>query len=230
MEYFNKNIKNYKIIYILLFYLVWTICQLVIRPALYQITPDGSILFQILFDGVLKNLLWTVPALFLIRKFNQKLWIKSGELFQNPLKLETDQKKEILWIILLEIIFCVLNSVVSHKGLYFRTDGLPECVSFLFVGITEEFVFRAWLLNSGIKDNNQKNQYFAIAVNAILFLCIHFPIWILQGNFITNFTSLGFVMILALSVFFSWTMLRFRNIWIPVGVHMLWDILVTILN
>ncbi|MDE5768268.1 MAG: CPBP family intramembrane metalloprotease [Oscillospiraceae bacterium] len=227
MEYFNKNIKNYKIIYILLFYLVWTVCQLVVSPALEKIVPDGSVSFQILFDGILKNLLWTVPALFLIRKFNEKLWIKSGELFRNPLTLETDQKKEILWIILLEIAFCVLNSVVSHKGFYFRADGLQDCVSFLFVGITEEFVFRAWLLNSSI---TEKNQYPAIAVNAVLFLCIHFPIWILQGNFITNFTSFGFVMILALSVFFSWTMLHFRNIWVSVCVHMLWDILVTILN
>lgn len=219
----NKTITKTKIIYIILFYLAWTVAQMIISPALHQIT--GNILFQILFDGVLKNLIWTVPALVLIKKSDQSLLIKPEQLFRNPLKSEN--KQEIVFVFLAEIAFCILNSVTSHKGFYFRAEGLQECIAFLFVGITEEFVFRAWLLNSSI---TEKNQYPAIALNAILFLCIHFPVWILQGSFLTNFTSFGFVMILALSVFFSWTMLHFRNIWIPVCVHMLWDILVTILN
>lgn len=226
----EKNIHILKIIYFFVFYLAWTVCQLVLRPALGRITPDGSIAFQILFDGLLKNLLWTVSALVCIRKSEKILLIPSGELFRNPLRLKPEQKKEILWIILLETAFCVVNSVRSHQGFCFRADRLPECVSYLFVGITEEFVFRAWLLNSGIRDHNQKQQYFAVAVNAVLFLCIHFPVWILQGTFLTNFTGFGFVTILALSVFFSWTMLEFRNIWVSVIVHMLWDIFITVLN
>ncbi|MDE6658249.1 MAG: CPBP family intramembrane metalloprotease, partial [Oscillospiraceae bacterium] len=221
----NSKLNNFQKIYIIflvLFYTVWTIAELVIRPSFSQIITDGSIIFQIVFDWILKNLCWTVPALILMKKFDEKLYINSKKLFTNPVNT-----KEVALVFLAEIAFCVLNSVISHKGFYFRAEGLQECISFIFVGVTEEFVFRAWLLNSSM---TEKNKNSAIALNAVLFLCIHFPIWIFYGNFIAYMTSFSFIMIILLSIFFSWTMLYFKNIWVTVGVHMLWDILVTVLN
>ena len=217
----NQFQKIY-IIFLILFYAVWTVAGLLIRPALQQVMPDNSIAFQIVFDWILKNLCWTLPALILIKKFDKRLYINSKKLFINPV-----DKKQVALVFLAEIAFCILNSVASHKGFYFRPEGLQECVSFVFVGVTEELVFRAWLLNSVI---TEKNKNFASGLNAILFLCIHFPIWIFYGNFIAYMTSFSFVMIIILSIFFSWTMLYFKNIWVTIGVHMLWDILVTILN
>lgn len=196
--------------------------ELVVHPALNLVITDGSVLSQIVFDWILKNLCWTVPALILMKKYDDRLLIPVKNLFQNPVNA-----KEVIFVFLAEIAYCVLNSVVSHKGFFFRAEGLQECVAFVFVGITEELVFRGWLLNASI---NEKNQYQAVAVNTVLFLCIHFPIWILYGNFVTYLTQFSFVMIILLSIFFSWTMLHFKNIWIPIGVHMLWDILVTVLN
>ena len=221
----NHKLNNFQKIYIIflvLFYAVWTIAELIIHPALNQVIADGSVLSQIVFDWILKNLCWTAPALILIKKFDAKLYIPAKKLFKNPVDM-----KEVLLVFCLEIAFCIVNSVASHNGFYFRAEGLQECIGFVFVGVTEELVFRAFLLNSVI---TEKNKNFAVILNAILFLCIHFPIWILYGNFIAYMTSFSFMMIILLSIFFSWTMLYFKNIWVTIGVHMLWDILVTILK
>ena len=218
----TQKLTRISIGFFVIFYLVWTVAELVIHPAMNQVIPDGSILSQLLFDGIIKNLCWTVPALMLINQYDDDLYLKKPDLFRNPVSL-----KQILPIFGYEAAFCVLNSVISHRGFYFRPDGLKECVGFLFVGITEELVFRGFLLNAAVRDDN---QYQAAALNAVLFLSIHFPIWILYGNFVNYFTNFGFVTILMLSAFFSWAFLEFKNIWVPVGLHMLWDILVTILN
>ncbi len=218
----NQKLAKAYLIFFVIFYLVWTAAELVIRPAMNQVIPEDSVLSYLLFDGVIKNLCWTLPALVLITKFDEDLYLHQKELFKNPIAW-----KDVLPVFLGETAFCVLNSVISHRGFYFNSGKLTECVAFLFVGITEEFVFRAFLLNATLTEENKK---FAVGVNALLFLSIHFPIWILYGNFIAYFANFGFVTIILLSIFFSWSMLKFRNIWIPVLLHMLWDILVTLLN
>lgn len=65
-----------------------------------------------------------------------------------------------------------------------------------------------------------------ILTNAVMFLVIHFPIWIQEGVFISNFTSFGFLCILILSIVFSCTFLKSKNILVPVALHMYWDFLV----
>jgi membrane protease YdiL (CAAX protease family) len=45
----------------------------------------------------------------------------------------------------------------------------------LFEGVTEEIVFRGFLLNALLK---KVKLFFAIIINQIMFLIIHFPIWI----------------------------------------------------
>lgn len=218
----NQKLKRIYPVYFILLYLVWTVKTLVIQPAVNTMIPEDSVLSVILFDWILKNLFWTVPALILINQFDDHLYLKKQELFRNPVNW-----KEVFPIIAGEIGFCILNSIVAHQGFYLNPDSLIPCIGFLFVGITEEFVFRGFLLNAVI---TKENQNFAVGINALLFLSIHFPIWILNGNFIRYFANFGFMTIILLSIFFSWSMLKFRNIWIPVILHMLWDILVTLLN
>ena len=106
------------------------------------------------------------------------------------------------------------------------TFGIDKIIIFLFVGVTEEFAFRGWLLNATIP----RNENAAIAVNAVLFLAIHFPRWISEGIFISNFANRGFVSIIALSVIFSIIFIRSKNIILPITLHMLWDLLIFMLG
>ena len=95
-------------------------------------------------------------------------------------------------------------------------------IDVLFVGITEEMVFRGWLLNITVTENR---KWLPIIINAVMFLLIHFPIWIASGIFIDDFTSLNFLCVPALSIIFSWSFIKSKNIWIPITLHMYWDLL-----
>ena len=218
----NQKIGTACILCYVILYLVWSLKAFLLNPVLSQVIERDSALWYLISDGIMKNLCWTLPAVLLIRKFDDDLFIRKQELFQLP-----KDWKAYLPVFAFVTAYCVLSSVISHRGFYFNSDGLTECLAYIFVGITEEFVFRAFLLNATV---TEKNKYYAVGVNAVLFLCIHFPTWIIHGNFIANFANFGFVTIILLSIFFSWSMLKFRNIWIPVGLHMLWDVLVTLLN
>ena len=92
----------------------------------------------------------------------------------------------------------------------------------LFVGITEEMVFRGWLLNVTI---SEERKWLPI-INAIMFMFIYFPIWIVSGKFISSFVNLDFMIVPILSIIFSWTFIKSKNIWIPITLHMYWDLLI----
>ena len=90
----------------------------------------------------------------------------------------------------------------------------------LIVGLTEEAGFRGWLLNATVK--NEKD-YKMIVLNAVMFLCIHFPGWIQKGTFVSAFTGFGFISILVFSVLISICFLKQKNIVLPIFIHMLYD-------
>ena len=223
MSFFkNQKLAKTYLIYLICFYIVWILKAFALNPILTQVIEKDSVAWYLVSDGIIKNICWTLPAVLLIKKFDDDLYIHKKELFSKPADW-----KGYLPIFGYVTAFCIIHSIISHKGFYFNPDGLIACIAFLFVGVTEEFVFRGFLLNATY---TEKNKYFALGLNALLFLCIHFPSWMIHGEFVTNFVSLRFIFIILLSLLFSWTMLKFRNIWIPVGLHMLWDILVELLN
>jgi len=217
----SKKIQTLCIYYVI-FYVVWAVCELVIRGAIISFAPEDGALFPILFDWILKNLVWTVPAWILMGKFDENLYIKRKELFTNkvePLKA--------VGIFAFVIFLASVNSIARNKGIVIAEDFNPaELLTYVFVGVSEEFVFRGLLLNATYQEDK---PYLTIGINAVLFLLIHFPIWIYGGIFASVFTGFGFITILVLSVIFSWSFLECKNIWIPIGIHMLYDMLVTIL-
>lgn len=87
-------------------------------------------------------------------------------------------------------------------------------------------VFRGLLLNITLRD---EYKWSSVLINAGMFLLIHFPIWIYNGELIANFKSLDFFGIIILSVIFSWTFIKSRNIFVPILLHMFWDLLVYVL-
>ena len=209
-------------IYYVVFYAIWAICELVIRKAIISFAPEDGALFPILFDWILKNLVWTVPAWVLMGKLDNELHIKRKEMFTNRI----DPLKAVGFFVLI-LVLSSANSILRNHGIMIAEDLNPaELLTFVFVGVTEEFVFRGLLLNATYQEDK---PYLTIGINAVLFLLIHFPIWIYSGIFVSVFTGFGFTTIIILSVIFSWSFLECKNIWIPIGIHMLYDILITIL-
>lgn len=216
----NKNLIKTLGIYFIIFYLVWAVFTLWLMPII-DLLPNET-LSTIVKSGILKNLVWTIPAGLLIKKYHDSVEIPLKDMFTNRVN----------WLKYLPIFFiftiCILvTSYKTNGNLQISSNfGLDDIIVVLFVGLTEELVFRGWLLNSTIKDKKDDDLYIPIGINALLFLSIHFPRWIVDGLFITNFVSLGFIQILILSVVFSYVFIKSRNILIPIALHMYWDLLV----
>lgn len=204
--------------YFLIFYGIWACMQLLVFPAVNN---------QLIKTVVIKNLIWVLPSLLLIYKFSNKLKISFKEMFTSKIAL-----KQVLPVAALFVFYVLLSDFIHNGSIGISANfGIDDIIVVAFVGITEELVFRGWLLNAAIQiaDGNKTKEYAAIGINAVLFLLIHFPIWISQGEFVSNFANFGFVSILILSVVFSVTFLKSKSFMIPVFLHMLWDLLVFML-
>jgi len=90
----------------------------------------------------------------------------------------------------------------------------------VFVGITEEIVFRGFLLNAFLK--KLKMQY-AIALDAVLFTLIHYPIWIYRGFEVSDIATSS-IQVAVISVGFAYSFIKTRNIFVPIALHMAWNL------
>ena len=217
----HKTEKKQKIpviiIYSLIFYGVWALWELFGRSAVGSVVSD-EFLLPFITEGIIKVSVWVLPAVCLVRYFRDEVYIGLKNMFTNRVKL--------LKYIPVYLVFtaCSIIPVIITKGGLVISDSFTyaKLIGILFVGITEEMVFRGWLLNITVTENR---KWLPIIINAVMFLLIHFPIWIKSGVFIDSFTSLNFLCVPVLSVIFSWSFIKSKSIWIPITLHMYWDLL-----
>ena len=217
----NKKLLFTLVIYTVIFYTVWAVYQLICTDMLYSVTDNMTA--SIIHNAIIKNLVWTVPALLLAKHFESELYVGLKDMFRF-------KKSDLIYLAIAFALGAIvlIRPIIAKHGLYISENFKPSgIVTVIFVGITEEAVFRGWLLNSTIKNaDTDTKQYIAIAVNSVMFLMIHFPIWIHDGVFVSNFSSMAFIFIIVLSVIFSVCFIKTKNIWIPVIMHMFYDLMV----
>ncbi len=204
----------------------WTAAELLLVPRLEEVL--SPVTFVLVRDVVLKCLIWLLPALLLIRRYGGSLTVRPRALFRAPKS----------WRLCLEVLalfaFCLAaGNLVRNRGLTVTPGFGPEDVVWmLFVGLTEETLFRGWLLNALWEPRDLERTappWKPVALTSILFLLIHFPIWIRTGAFVANLTGGAFLSILVLSVVFSWTFWKTRSLAVPIVLHSAWDLMVTLL-
>ena len=206
--------------YILIFFAVWAALTVIVFPSIEnKVGLPGSDMIK---DGLFKTVIWTIPALFLMKGYREKLSVKEG-LFR-PGKS--------WWVLIPGLVgFTIYLLMVKYRTSY--TIALAEDFSlwlipiYLFVGFNEEIVFRGWLLNSTV---TEKNKVPAIAANAVLFLLIHFPTWIMSGTLAEHITSGSFIIIAMLSVVFSLCFTYSKSVTVPALMHFWWDFLIVALK
>lgn len=214
----KKKKNTLLIIYTIFFYAIWASFELVVKDILNN-SIQNEVLCQLVKSGIIKNLVWTLPAILLIQNFNSDVCITLKEMFSTKVN----------WLKYLPIfavftVYVLAGSILNNGKLEIVSDfGIDKIIIVLFVGLTEELVFRGWLLNATIREDK---KWLYIIINAVLFLSIHFPVWIHTGVFISSFTSFQFLEIIALSVIFSYTFIKSRNILVPISLHMYYDLLV----
>lgn len=205
------------IVYTLVFYAVWTAWELWVK-GLITVSVPNEYLSQLIKSGVIKNLVWTLPAILLVKRFDGEVYAGAKEMFTTKVNL--------IRYLPLFLVFTVylLGGAFLLKGKIAVSEafGLEKLIVVLFVGITEETVFRGWLLNAAL---GERKKWLPVAANAVMFLLIHFPVWIHDGVFVENFRSFAFLSPLILGIIFGWTFIKSRSIWIPIALHTYWDLM-----
>ena len=215
----NKKIRIITLTYYIVLYILWAVLECVIVPQLGASISSASL--EIIKEVVLKILLWSVPAFFIIRKYGDHMFIDKSEILGTA--------KKVFSFIPMYVFILLFSAFQLIPALYrsgkivlspsFRTEYILTAV---FAGITEEMVFRGMLLNTAMKEHDRRIAFFG---NALMFLMIHFPIWLREGVFATYMTGFAFIQVMVLSLIFSWTFARSRCIVVPVILHAYWDIL-----
>ena len=206
--------------YFLFLLVVWGIWELILSPI--TLTAFGLVGHE-LIDASLKISLWTVPSVYLLYKHRSGLFVGIKEMFTTKVN----------WLKYWPFFFGFV--MVNITGAYFTFGKISVHESFnplsligsvLFVGITEEMVFRGLLLNATLP---KMKQLTAIFLNTVMFLVIHFPIWIAKGIFLDTLSSGRFLIVIALSVIFSMTFIKSKSIFVPIVLHMFWNLLTRLL-
>lgn len=217
----KNNSLTYKklALYMAIFFTIWSIRELIIRPVFLN-QLDGVIFYVV--ESLIKIAVWTMPAVLFIRKFEKEMWLTFKKMTTNipPWKMA-------FGYIGVMIAVPLINAIIHGEGIQLRADfdPIPLISAVLVVGITEEFVFRGFLLNNLLK--NMKTEH-AIAIDAILFTLIHYPIWIYHGfDLSTIMTSSIYVAVI--SVLFAHSFIKTKSIWIPIAMHMIHNLLLNLL-
>ena len=206
-------------IYLIIFFAVWSTRELVIQPIF--LTPLDALASEIIGE-IIKIAVWTLPAILLIRYYQDDMWISLKEMFTTKPKWFKEAP------ILLIVFVPILSAFLRHGEIAVHPDFVPVRLigSVILVGITEEIVFRGFLLNALLK---KMKLWYAIALNEVLFVLIHFPIWIYQGHEVTVFL-ISSVAIFFIGAFFSYSFVKTKNIFVPIILHMLWNVINMTLN
>ena len=146
----NQMIKQNKVkvfvAYLIAFFSLWALVELVLFEKITSVVGNG-VLSEFIREGVIKNLVWTVPAGVLIYRFKDEVFITLKEMFSSKVN----------WLKYLPvfIIFTIslLGGAILQNGKLTISNnfGFENVISLLFVGLTEELVFRGWLLNLTVK-------------------------------------------------------------------------------
>lgn len=209
----DKKFNTVYILYCLGIFVVWGIMEIIIMPYIecYKFS-------DIIKEVLIKTFVWFVPAVILQRCFNKFMFVKKDSIFSFKVIWT-----EFIIVLFIFTLFHLVSSLVQNGGISISNSfRMSDIIIACSVGISEEMVFRGWLLNAVLND---KNKYIAVIINSLLFIAIHFPVWVREGVFINYITSGAFLQIMVLSIIFSLAFIRNRNIIIPMILHSYWDLL-----
>ncbi len=215
----EKHEGRILVIYSLAFYSIWASFVLCLSPQITLLRSD--LLAEVIKTAIFKNLVWTIPAIILVKHYNESVLISLKEMFTNKVNW-----LKYLPIFIVFTVYILIGSFINYGTLAISPSfKYSDLIALLFVGITEEMVFRGWLINASIKGCTKKQTWLLIILNAVMFLLIHMPTWIREGTLISNFANLSFLCILGLSILFSLAFIKSKSILVPISLHMYWDLL-----
>ena len=219
----NKQNRKLNLTMILLFYMVfwivWYVVEIGLRPIILASLGEWELE---VCKTTIKLLVWTLPAAFCVWHYKNDVLLSWHDMLTTKVKW-----LKYSLVLLGFTAYTVIGSFIMNGKLAVSPDFriAPLVSTVLFVGITEEVVFRGFFLNALVE---KMKPWYAVLLTALLFLLIHFPRWIYEGILLSTFLSGGFLAIVVLSIIFSRTFIKSRNILVPIMLHMSWNLLVTL--
>lgn len=201
------------VLYLVLFFAAWTLRELFLRARVVEALGLWGAAFT---GAAVKLLLWTLPAYLLVRAFPADMAMPHW--FAGKVRWP----RLLLWVVCI-LGYHAIGALIRTGGLSLQPGFSPSQLigTVLFVGITEEAVFRGFLLNTLL---TRMGERWALGIDAALFVLIHFPIWYTGGTFAVPLEALGScVSIFVLSLLFSLSYLKDRNLITPILLHMAWN-------
>lgn len=201
--------------YCICLFAIWALREFFVRQRVSEWLGEWG---GVAFNTATKLLVWTAPALWLVRRYPEDMMIP--KLFAQPVRW-----RRVLPVAAGLMLLAVLSALITLKGRLaiqpgFRPSALIGTV--LFVGITEEAVFRGFLLNTFSK---RMKEGTALVVSSFLFVLIHFPIWYTNGLFGSMTDVLrSSLSIFVLGIVFGITFVKEENLIAPIVLHMAWNL------
>lgn len=142
----SLGIKPVLVLYCLVFYTVLALFDLFFTPQISLLLND--LLAKIIISEVIiKNLVWTIPAILLIKHFKDEVLVSLKEMFTNKVNW-----LKYLPIFLLFTVYILVGGYLKYGKIGISPSfAYTDLIVVLFVGLTEELFFRGWLLNASIK-------------------------------------------------------------------------------
>src|SRR5699024_6292510 len=97
--------------------------------------------------------------------------------------------------------------------------------TFIFVGLTEEIVFRGYILK---KLMTGWTFWKANMVTSFLFVSIHFPIWIYNGIFEFPYMISAIIQVFMISIIFGFIYKKTGSLWSVIIIHSMYNLLVSV--
>lgn len=210
----NSKLRTVLVVYTIIFYGLWSLLELHLKI--------GIGIDEFTKEVYIKCALWLIPAILIHFSFSNRMFSKKEEMYSLNKKCWI-----VIPIMLLFAIYIIGNEYfINEKLAVSESFGIRTVIEVLSIAIGEEMVFRGLFLNAALRD--KKKPYLAVFINALLFLAIHFPMWIQSGTFISAFIGGGFITVLLLSCIFSLVFIKTKSIWAAVFLHFGWDLLLFI--
>lgn len=198
-----------------IFFIIWAIYDFFIYPTTLKLFP---VVTCVLIKNLFKILIWVIIPFYLLKKkYDLSVHVSSKSMFS----VKFHWKELFLTLIcffMYNVILAWLTSGTLKIGNNFTFPIFLNSV--LFVGITEEMMFRGWFLNTFLE---KMSQWKAILLSSILFLIVHFPSWIMKGFFFTTSFPISAISVILLSVIFSISFIKNNTLIAPIVLHMFWN-------
>ncbi|OMC82259.1 hypothetical protein BK128_20625 [Viridibacillus sp. FSL H7-0596] len=210
--------KNYIWVYFITFFALWCIREL----WLVQYLDLMDSVPRAITSAVIKVVIWIIPVLLLVKITEKGVPFSYLGLRHNYI----NGLKWACWVSLVLIsYFVILNFTILDNNVDFRIGFNEWLNTILLVGITEEIVFRGFLLR---KLMDSFKFWIANTITSLLFVSIHFPIWFYKGLFEFPYIFTASLTAFILGIIFGYVYKKSGSLWSVIVIHSLYNLLVSL--